>query len=147
MFFSWGVASLMHRCFQKILSKSSTSSGVTLIELMVSLFVFAIGMLAVTAMCLISIHGNSMVNRMTQANFLAQSKMEELLSERDMAALAAGAYSDGTNLDGNGEVGGSYSRSWVVTGVGDTRWLAVNVSWADSKGSHQVALKSLARGQ
>ena len=136
----------MCRCFQTILSKSSNSSGVTLIELMVSLFVFAIGMLAVTAMCLMSIHGNSMANRMTQASFLAQSKMEELLSERNMAALVAGTYSDASTVDGNGDLGGSYTRGWVVTADGDTRWLTVNVGWADSKGSHQVELKSLARG-
>jgi len=143
----WGVACLMYLRMQRFLSKSSTSSGVTLIELMVALFVFAIGMLAVTAMCLMSIHGNSLVNRMTQANFLAQSKMEELLSERDMAALVVGNYSDATPLDGNGDPGGSYTRSWVLTADADTRWITVNVGWADSKGSHQVELKSLARGQ
>ena len=96
-------------------------------------------------MCLMSIHGNSLTNRMTQANFLAQSKMEELLSEQTMSALATG--SDASDVDGNGDPGGNYARSWVVTGGGDTRWLTVNVSWSDSKGSHQVELKSLARGQ
>lgn len=137
----------MFKCFPKKLNSSSNSSGVTLVELMVSLFIFAIGMLAVTAMCLISIHGNSMVNRMTQANFLAQSKMEELLSERDMSVLVAGTYADPSDVDGNGDTGGSYARSWVVTAAGDNRWLTVNVSWSDSKGSHQVELNSLARGQ
>lgn len=129
---------------QKILPKDN-SSGFTLIELMIALFIFAIGMLAITAMCLMSIQGNSLVNRMTQANFLAQSKMEQLLSERDMAALAAGTYSDATLIDGTGNPGGNYSRSWIVTADADTRWLTVNVSWTDAKGSHQVELKSLNR--
>lgn len=113
---------------------------------MIALFVFAIGMLAITAMCLMSIQGNALVNRMTQANFLAQSKMEEMLSERDMAALVPGTYTD-ANIDGNGNAGGSYSRTSIITADADTRWLSVTVSWTDNKGPHQVALQSLARGR
>ena len=142
----------MRRCFPKILSKLSNSSGVTLIELMVSLFIFAIGMLAVTAMCLISIQSNSLVNRMAQANFLAQSRMEELLNEPDMVALDLQDNLTQTGIDGNGNgsVGGNYSRSVDITTVvaePNTRWVTVTTSWADAKGAHQVELKSLARGR
>lgn len=135
----------MSKYIKKILINKKQSSGVTLIELMIALFIFAIGMLAITAMCLMSIQGNSLVNRMTQANFLAQSKMEELLSERDMAALIAGTYSDATLIDSTGNPGGSYSRNWTIAADADTRWVTVNVTWTDSKGSHQVELKSMNR--
>ena len=111
---------------------------------MIALFVFAIGMMAVTAMCLISIRGNYLVNRMTQANFLAQSKMEELMGERDMTAIVDGSE---INIDAVGEAGGDYARSWDVTAVTDTRWITVNVSWMDTKGSHQVELTSFTRDQ
>lgn len=140
----------MCQFFQKILFKSSRTSGFSLIELMIALFVFAIGMLAVTAMCLISIQGNSLANRMTQANFLAQSKMEELLSEPDMGALDLQDNLTETGIDGNGAAGGNYSRSVDIATVAanpDTRWITVNASWTDSKGTHQVELKSLTRGR
>ena len=140
----------MCRRVSKVLLKSSTSSGFTLIELMVSLFIFAVGMLAVTAMCLMSIHGNSLANRMTQANFLAQTKMEELLSESDMAVLDIHDNLTQNGLNGNGDAGGSYSRTVdiaTVVGTPGTRWITVTTSWTDSKGPHQVELKSLAREQ
>lgn len=117
---------------------------------MIALFVFAIGMLAVTAMCLISIQGNSLVNRMTQANFLAQSKMEELLSEPSMTALDFQNGSSESGIDGNGDTGGSYSRNVAIAtdaAQPDTRWITVNVSWTDSRGVHQVELKSLTRAR
>lgn len=135
----------MCRYFRKIHFKSPRSTGFTLIELMIALFVFAIGMLAVTAMCLISIQGNSLVNRMTQANFLAQSKMEEMLSERNMSALVPGTYTE-ANIDGTGNAGGSYNRTAVITADANTRWLSVTVGWTDNRGTHQVALQSMARG-
>lgn len=140
----------MCRCFQKILSKASNPSGFSLVEVMIALFVFAVGMLAVTAMCLISIQGNSLANRMTQANFLAQSKMEELMSEPNMAALDFQNNSLVTGLDGNGAAGGNYSRSIAIATVGaapNVRWITVNVGWVDTKGNHQVVLKSLTRSR
>lgn len=145
-----GGASLMSQNFPKKRPKHLSSSGFTLVEVMLALFVFAIGMLAVTAMCLISIKGNSLTNRMTQANFLAQSKMEELMSKADMTALDAQDNSLENGIDGNGAAGGSYSRSIDVATVvsePDVRWITVNVSWVDSKGNHQVALKSMTRSR
>lgn len=117
---------------------------------MIALFVFAIGMLAVTAMCLISIQGNAQVNRTTQANFLAQSKMEELLSEPSMTALDLHDNVLEPEIDGTGNAGGTYMRIVdiaTVAGQADARWVTVNVSWTDSKGIHEVELKSLSRGR
>lgn len=131
----------MRRFRQIIHSYSQKTAGFTLIELMIALFVFAIGMLAITAMCLISIQGNSLVNRTTQANFLAQSRMEELLSEPDITVLNSATLSI---------EGGAYTRNEIietVAGEPDVRWVTVSVSWSDAKGDHQVALKSLAREQ
>jgi len=124
----------------------NNASGFTLIELMVALFVFAIGMLAVTAMCLISIQGNSLVNRTTQANFLAQSRMEELLSEPSMTALDTQDDPVGISIDGVGDAGVNYLRKVdIAADTATTRWVTVNVSWSDAKGAHQVELQSLAR--
>jgi len=137
----------MFNRFTKFRSKISGSSGFSLIELMIALFIFALGMLAVTAMCLTSISGNSQVNRITQANYLAQNRMEELLGERNMAALDA---IDGStvNIDGVGAAGFNYVRTVDIdsdAGDPDVRWITVNVSWTTSTGTRQFELKSLAR--
>lgn len=131
----------MRRFRQTIHAYIKKSTGFTLIELMIALFVFAIGMLAITAMCLISIQGNSLVNRTTQANFLAQSRMEELLSEPNITVLNSATLSI---------EGGAYTRDEIVetvAGEPDIRWVTVSVRWTDAKGDHQVTLKSLVREQ
>lgn len=114
---------------------------------MIALFIFALGMLAVTAMCLTSVQGNSQVNRITQANYLAQSRLEELLSVRNMSALDA-VDGETVNMDGVGATGLNYTRTLdvaTVAGNPDIRWLTVNVSWTTSSGTRQFELKSLAR--
>lgn len=148
MFYFRGVASLMRLRLSNVPHRSSNVSGFTLIELMISLFVFAIGMLAVTAMCLMSIQGNSLVNRMTQANFLAQGRMEELLSERVMTVLDTQDDPSGVSIDGVGDAGVNYLRTVDISfDTTDTRWITVKVSWSDTKGGHHVELKSLARSR
>ena len=127
----------MRQYFHKVLPKLSSTAGFSLVEVFISLFVFAIGMLAVTAMCLLSIRGNSLTNRVTQANFFAQSLMEELLG-----VPAVCTYNSPTN----GSPGFGYNSTILVNATGDTCWVTVTVEWGDSSGSHEVELKTLARG-
>ena len=129
----------MRRLFHIILMRSSSSTGVTLVELMVSLVVFSIGVLAIMAMTIMSIKGNSLANRMTQANFLAQDKMEELLSQ------------DVASLSGSSDTPGNYARSWAVAlndpidPTDSSQWITVTVTWTDTNGDHQMRLKSYTR--
>ena len=110
----------------------------SLIELMISLVIFSIGILAIVAMTIMSINGSSLVNRMTQANMLAQAKMEELLLQ------------DVSTLSTSSDAPGNYTRSWLIeansTDPDDkSQWITVNVDWVDNKGNHQMRLKSYAR--
>ncbi len=129
----------MRRIFHIILFRSSNPSGVTLVELMVSLVIFSIGVLAVMSMTLMSINGNALANRMTQANLLAQEKMEELLLQ------------DVTTLSASSDAPDNYSRVWLIEANDSTvpddnsQWITVTVSWVDNKGNHQMRLKSYAR--
>lgn len=133
---------------KKLLLKDK-EAGMTLIEVLIALFVFSIASLAIAAMTFMSIQGNSMANRMSQSTFLAQDKMEELLSFRDVATLQAALALSPESVDGNGAAGGTYTRTWLSTGNGPTaasRWLTVTVTWEDAKGNHQVVVRSLWRG-
>ena len=55
-------------------------AGFTLLEVLVALFIFAIGMLAVASMQAQSIKGNTFSDLLTVATTLAEGKMEELMS-------------------------------------------------------------------
>ncbi len=52
--------------------------GFTLLELMIALVVLAVGLLGIVGMIVISIRGNAFGSQMSQANTLAQAKIEEL---------------------------------------------------------------------
>jgi len=120
---------------------SKGEAGFSLVEVLIALFVFAIASLAIAAMTFMSIQGNAFTNQMSQANFLAQDMMEDLLSCQTNTELDSALASPTPPL-------GAYTRSWVSTGPGPTansRWLTVTVKWADVKGNHQVVARSLWR--
>lgn len=128
----------MRRLFQATLARLSSSSGVSLIELMVSLVIFSIGILAIVAMTMMSIKGSSLVNRMTEANMLAQAKMEELLLQ------------DVTTISPSSDTPGSYTRTWLVepnsaVSGDNSQWITVTVDWVDNMGDHQMRFKSYSR--
>jgi prepilin-type N-terminal cleavage/methylation domain-containing protein len=124
-------------------------AGFTLLEVFLALFVFSIAALAVAAMTFMSIQGNAMTNQMSQATFLAQNVMEELLTAEDMTGVPLNVDHVETNLKSDGNTpGGAYTLNWVVTGNGptvSTRWVRVEVSWVDVKGDHHIVIKSLWR--
>jgi type IV pilus assembly protein PilV len=115
------------------------SRGFTLIELMIALFIFAIGILAVASMQGEAIKGNSFSDLMTVANSLAETRMEELLvlpqGHTDLqdnniannanlrAALDTGGTAGENEFDGHWETGldrdgnagsGIFTRTWNV---------------------------------
>ncbi len=116
------------------------NNGFTLVETLVALFVFSVAMLAIIAMCIAAIRGNSFSHRMTQGRFLAQGKLEEFRSVAHVAAL----------VDGNETItgDGKYQRSWAIDdgATAGSKWVTVTVSWDDEKGGHTVAVRSLVRG-
>lgn len=73
-------------------------SGFTLIEVLIALVIFSVGILGVNAMQLTSIKGNSKANRVTEASNLAADRIEQVLSM---------PYNSDSNLiddDGDGSV-------------------------------------------
>jgi len=55
-------------------------NGFTLIEIMIAITVFAIGILGVAAMQIAAIEGNSSANGLTEAAAIGQDKIEELMA-------------------------------------------------------------------
>lgn len=83
----------------------TTDSGFTLIEVLVSLVIFAVGILGAATMQISSIQGNSRGRQVSEGSHAISGRIETLLSLDYDDALLADGDGDGTgqDLDGNGE--------------------------------------------
>jgi type IV pilus assembly protein PilV len=123
--------------------------GFTLLEVLIAVSIFAIGILAVASMQLTSIQGNAFGNEMTTATFLAQAQLERMKSVADVSTLATGG--DANPIDENEIplVGGAiYNRSWTVSAgpSAESRQITVTVNWSSGMGNHLVTLRTITRG-
>ena len=126
----------------------SRSNGFTLIEVLIAMAIFSIGILAVASMQLWNVKNNTTGNITTLATLLARDQMEQLKNVADVTTLASGT--DPNNpVDENGNAGGIFTRSWVVTnplGGSATRQIQVTVSWTKGGPNRSVVLTSITRG-
>jgi type IV pilus assembly protein PilV len=124
----------------KMKLKSKTQCGFTLIEILVSMAIFSIGVLGF-AMSTISVtQGNQRSYNIAMANALAQDKLEELKALP--ATLASGGPVTNTIS------GQSFSRSWTVTAnspISGMHKIDVTVTWTDYQ-SHSITLSSAING-
>jgi prepilin-type N-terminal cleavage/methylation domain-containing protein len=107
-----------------------TVRGFTLIEVLIVMTIFSIGILAVAAMQMTSTKGNASARRMTEATALAERQIENfMLLPYDHADL------DPTN-NPHVSAQGPYSINWNVTeidldtdGINDSKKVKVTVGW------------------
>ena len=125
-------------------------AGFTLIEVLVSLAIFSIGILAVASMQYWSVRNTTAGNILTQATNLARAQMESMKNATNITTLTEG--SDATNpIDEVGNPGGIYTRSWVVTnplGGSTSRQIQVSVRWNRNRlgQNRSVVLTTISRG-
>jgi len=131
--------------------KSKKDEGFTLIEVLIAISIFAVGLLAVATMQLSAIRVNSTAGQITTRVTWAQDKLEELMAlpYSDPSLEAAG------NFPGNDSTGNThqlsptpatdgYTISWAVTDnnpVPNTKLIAVSVA-GRGKTSHLTSMKS-----
>ena len=83
--------------------------GFTMVEALVALVVFGVGMLTLLQLAPRATHSGTQGRRISEAMSLAQDKVEELRAlPNESNELAAGTHIDAADL-------GSFSRRWVVT--------------------------------
>ena len=122
--------------------------GFSLIELLIAMSVLAISMLAAASMQYSVVRNNTQGNVSTQAGMLAKSQLE-MLKNQDIssAVLAPGDYSDATPIDGNGNPGGIYKRSWRLDLLGTSaRRIRVTVQWAKFGDPRSLVVRSNTKG-
>jgi type IV pilus assembly protein PilV len=100
----------MHTNENNLPVRRKGEQGFTLIEVMIALVIFAIGILGVAIMQLNAINGNASARMSTETVTLAQDQIERLLGlPYDHADLTDGTHPDVTLA------GGVYQARWEVT--------------------------------
>lgn len=116
---------------------SNKNRGFSLIEVLIAMAIFSIGILAVGSMQLSTSRNNTRGNITTQATMLARQKIEELknLDRSDLGTA-----------DGNDTVG-IYERNWVTDQVAgsSTSWKII-VTVGRQGEDREVTLQSITRG-
>ena len=115
---------------------SKNNRGFTLLEAVIAMGIFSIGILAVGSMQLWNTRNNSTGNFTTEATMLARQKIEELKTVSDLTALANGS-----------DTIGIYTRSWVPSNLtASSRILTVTVEWTREGNDRSVVLETVTRG-
>jgi prepilin-type N-terminal cleavage/methylation domain-containing protein len=96
-------------------------NGLSLLEILVGMVIFSLGLLILIPMSVTSIRGNEYANMMTKATQLAQAKLEEL---KNTSVLSSGS----DNILG-------MSRTWTVESASSNlKKFTIEVVWNESNG-------------
>ena len=115
--------------------RQPNENGVSLLEILMAMTIFAIGMLAVATMQTTAMRGNVLSSSLTRAVIeYNQDKAEELLALN---------YTDAALDDGNHgpETNGIYETRWNVaedSPFSGAKEIAITTTWKDQSGSHSV---------
>lgn len=137
------------------------SSGFTLIEVMLALVIFAVGLLAVAYMQISAIRGNDTAFEFSKALTLAQSKIDKLTALPYDDTMLDDADGDGTNqdsdddglddnttatADGSETIDSKYSLFWNVAvdePVNNAKKIRIIVQWQDGSTQRQAELDTV----
>ncbi len=130
----------------KIIYSKNTrgEEGFTLVEILIAITLFAVGILGATSMQIMAIQTNAKANRTTEAYAVASDQMEKLLKMD---------YDDiQSSLDENGDVSpvqvDEYTLTWTVANdspINNTKTINVTVRW-NYQGNHQATITQIKGG-
>ena len=114
--------------------------GFTLLEVMITVVIFAIGLLGLAGLQIVAIKGNSFGQQMSVASTLAQNQLEQL-RRTSYSSLSDGfdTYTDQAN-------GVTYNRAWdVIPDASHPDWMRVEVTvnWTGPTSGRTVTLSTV----
>ena len=112
--------------------KKKSAAGLTLIEVLISMVILAVGILSVMAMLTTAAKGNAEARKMTRALHIAENKMDEFLY----------GGKNCSDIDGSKD-GYEWTSSSSSSPPNGTSHCEVTVSWTSSGKQRQVALETL----
>ena len=114
------------------------SKGFTLIEVLISLVILSISLLALAALMGTTTRNTSSGGHLTEATTFAQDKLEELMITPWVQILPNSMNTD-TRV---GATGITYTRNWAnIVQNGDLKTITVAVTWNDQT-NHSISLLS-----
>lgn len=118
----------MKRSMRTIQNRKKTEAGFTLIETIIAVFVFTVGVLAAASMQISSINGNSTAQSLTQGANVAANQVENLrpLDYMTDADLTEGAH--GPIQNGNYTITYNVQRDAILR---NTMRVDVTVNWLE----------------
>jgi type IV pilus assembly protein PilV len=111
-------------------TRRNNNKGMSLIEVMAAMLILAVGVLGLAPLMVITMDANSFANELTQANTLAQDKIESIRNTSTFSPLPYVLTENNVNNRYTviTRVDGAESDATVPTGV---YRIFVNVSWVD----------------
>ena len=128
------------------IKKAQKSQGFTLIEVLIAVTIFAIGLLAVATLQISAINNNATGNFTTQATMLAEAHLENLKNTSDVSLLTDLVE---IGINQTGQPGGIFTRTTTITnplGGNYSRQIEVKVEWRKYGRIRRVVLNSLTQG-
>lgn len=132
---------------KRVQARRADDRGFTLIEVLIGISIFAIGMLAVAKMQMATVRNTTLGNVTSQATMLAHQKMEEIKTT-SFDDLVANEVENNLDPDGN-PGGGIFNRTTTIVAPPDplgthVRQVAVQVQWqAVHGGDRTIVVNSL----
>jgi prepilin-type N-terminal cleavage/methylation domain-containing protein len=127
------------------LSFLRNETGLTLIEVVISMAIFAIGFMAIAGLVVATTNNNTTGNMLTEATMLARSRIEYLKTlSLDQLAVAC---PDGALPE---QIKGVYARECRISPLGSSptiKTVKVTVSWKKTGQSRRVVLQTNTRGR
>ena len=109
------------------------NKGFTLLEVLITIVILSVALLALAGLQIISIRGNSFGNHMTEAITLAKDLMEDMKNTEWEDIEGKSDNPIGVNS------GIPYHRECGVTESGKIKTVSISVTWVDN-GNHSVSL-------
>ena len=119
--------------------------GFTLLEVMMSMAIFSIGILAIVGIQHMIVRGNTNGNVVTEQLMLAQRVMEQLKNNSAPSSLLSSVQN---GVDMNEDNGGPYDVTSTITnpiGGNSSRFITVTVT-KNGPGGHPLTIQSLTHG-
>jgi len=113
-----------------------TSKGFTLIEVLISLVILSISLLALAGLMVTTTRNTSFGGHLTEAATFAQDKLEQF------RAMGWEHITPNSSDLATGSTGINYSRNWTVVANGSLKTVTVTINWTDQT-NHTLTLLSV----